>query len=162
MLFELTGTTFAPGDLMPSCHHCDGEVISSATERRDPPSVHQRLTMGRMAGHYVRWLVYNLRADANALSEGKLRSSRPPESSLYYPNNWLSVEDGMPLPTLRNFALFLQYGRTGNGIGVIWGGIPEQVPQTIEGDSADCSEWMGTTQKVMNNVYSEAGSISGN
>ena len=103
MLFELTSTEFKYEEPIPIKFSCDGENVSPPLQWGDPPEGTESFALisddpDAPAGTWVHWVLYNIPADARALSEAIPPEAEFSDGSRHGLNSFGRLDYGGPCP----------------------------------------------------------------
>jgi Raf kinase inhibitor-like YbhB/YbcL family protein len=103
MDFYITSPEFREGQPIPLKFTCDGADISPPLAWKNAPAGTVSLTLivndpDAPIGDWVHWVLYNLPAEKNQLSEGVPAEKSLPDGSLQGRNSWHQVRYGGPCP----------------------------------------------------------------
>jgi len=99
--FELTSSTFAPGEAIPAKYTCQGGDISPPVQWSNPPPGTQAFVLfvdDPDGGDWVHWSLYNLPANATSLPEALPTDPELPDGSRQGQNGWGKLGYGGPCP----------------------------------------------------------------
>lgn len=105
MTLKLTSPAFSEGATIPKQFTCDGTDLSPALAWNGAPEKTQSFTLiaddpDAPAGTWVHWVLYDLPADANQLSEGVPKEERLPNGARQGRNDFRRIGYGGPCPPL--------------------------------------------------------------
>jgi hypothetical protein len=100
MAMKLTSTSFKDGGILPEKYTCDGEGISPQIAWHDAPAETKSFVLiyddpDAPSGTWVHWVLYNLPATANLLTENEKSLPKGTQIGL---NSWPRTGYGAPCP----------------------------------------------------------------
>ncbi|ULA67020.1 MAG: YbhB/YbcL family Raf kinase inhibitor-like protein [Nitrospira sp.] len=103
MPFELTGSTFKEGELVPKEHTCEGEDVSPPLRWNHPPAGTRSFALiaddpDAPGGTWVHWVMYNIPIDIRGLAEGLPAQEILPNDAQQGLNDFKRLGYGGPCP----------------------------------------------------------------
>ena len=148
MSFELTSSVFAPGEPIPPKYTCDGEDISPPLQWSDPPPGTQSFALisddpDAPVGTWIHWVLYDLPAEARALSEALPPDADLPDGSRHGKNSWRRLGYGGPCPPGGTHRYFFKLYALDTVLGLDAGASNKQLLQAVEGHVLAQTQVMG-------------------
>jgi len=149
MPFELTSTTFAPGEPIPRQYTCDGDDISPPLQWNDPHEGAQSFALicddpDAPGGTWVHWVLYNLPAGTRGLPEAVPPDGDLPDGGRHGKNSWRRLGYGGPCPPSGTHRYFFKLYALDTVLDLDAGASKEQLLQALEGHILAQAELMGT------------------
>ncbi|HNP80368.1 MAG TPA: YbhB/YbcL family Raf kinase inhibitor-like protein [Nitrospira sp.] len=103
MTFQLTGSTFKEGELVPKTHTCEGEDRSPPLRWSNPPPGTRSFALiaddpDAPGGTWVHWVLYNIPIDIRGLAEALPAQDILPNDAQQGLNDFKRVGYGGPCP----------------------------------------------------------------
>jgi Raf kinase inhibitor-like YbhB/YbcL family protein len=148
MTFELTSTTFAPGEPIPRQYTCDGDDISPPLQWGDPHEGAQSFALicddpDAPGGTWVHWVLYNLPAGTRGLPEAVLPDGDLPDGGRHGKNSWRRLGYGGPCPPSGTHRYYFKLYALDTVLDLDAGASKEQLLQAMEGHILAQAEVMG-------------------
>jgi Raf kinase inhibitor-like YbhB/YbcL family protein len=150
MPLELTSTTFAPGQPIPSKYTCNGENVSLPLRWSDPPQGTKSLALifdDPDASGWVHWILYNLPAATRTLPEAVPPNADLPDGSRHGKNGWGRLGYGGPCPPSGTHRYVFKLYALDTVLGLSSGADKSQLLQAMQGHILAQTELMGTYKR---------------
>ncbi|WHZ16452.1 MAG: Phospholipid-binding protein, YbhB/YbcL family [Nitrospira sp.] len=103
MAFELTGSVFKEGELIPNKYTCEGSDLSPPLRWNNPPAGTRSFVLivddpDAPVGTWVHWVLYNIPIDVRGLAEGLPALETLPNDALQGLNDFKRIGYGGPCP----------------------------------------------------------------
>lgn len=103
MAFELTGSVFKEGELIPNKYTCEGSDLSPPLRWNNPPAGTRGFVLivddpDAPVGTWVHWVLYNIPIDVRGLAEGLPALETLPNDALQGLNDFKRIGYGGPCP----------------------------------------------------------------
>lgn len=103
MAFELTGSVFKEGELIPNKYTCEGSDLSPPLRWNNPPAGTRSFVLivddpDAPVGTWVHWVLYNIPIDVRGLAEGLPALEALPNDALQGLNDFKRIGYGGPCP----------------------------------------------------------------
>lgn len=103
MAFELTGSVFKEGELIPNKYTCEGSDLSPPLRWNNPPAGTRSFVLivddpDAPVGTWVHWVLYNIPIDVRGLAEGLPALETLPNDARQGLNDFKRIGYGGPCP----------------------------------------------------------------
>ena len=157
MALSINSPAFEAGGSIPAQHTCDGADSSPPLQWSGVPAGTKSLALivddpdapdpAKPQRTYVHWVLYNLPADARALSEGVSASSLPPGTREGM-NDWNRTGYGGPCPPIGRHRYFFKLYALDTVLGQLGAATKAQLESAMKDHILERAEVMGTYQRT--------------
>ena len=154
--FKITSSAFAPNGIIPSRYTCEGDDTSPPLSWSGAPRIARSYALivddpdapdpAKPQRVYVHWVVFNLRADTNGLSENASKSGMP-AGAIQGKNDWDKSEYGGPCPPIGRHRYFFKLYALDTELDLSASATKKDVEAAINGHVVAQAELIGTYQK---------------
>ena len=147
--FELTSPHFTEGEAVPSAFSCDGQDVSPELNwvGAPPETVSFALIMDdpdAPVGTWDHWVLFNIPANRNQLSDGIEPSEQLEDGSVHGSNSWGQLGYGGPCPPDGTHRYFFQLYALDTMLDLPVGTSKEGLLQAVDGQVLGEAVLMGT------------------
>ncbi len=138
MEITIESPAFANEGLIPSKYTCDGENISPPLKWGNFPKETKSFAIinddpDAPMGTWVHWVIYNIPANVNSLSENIPKAEKLPNGALQGKNSWGKIGYGGPCPPSGTHRYFFKIYALDTILNLPAGATKEQVLKSMQG-----------------------------
>jgi hypothetical protein len=157
MAIKVTSSAFQQGGSIPAKYTCEGQDISPPLAWSGAPSSAKTIAMivddpdapdpAKPQRVYVHWVVYNIPAATNSLSENASKSGMP-KGAVQGKNDFGNAGYGGPCPPIGRHRYFFKLYALDTDLTGLSAPKKADLERAIKGHVVDSGELMGTYQKA--------------